>query len=119
MEYKPILLVVLLLSITGIFMTLFITPFVSETPSDSSALTGLINFIENGVSFDLPVLGNMTFSPVTWFWLGIDSVTNWVVSSLTALSYLPDMFSIPIVVLIILSILFVVLFLISNLIPFT
>lgn len=67
----------------------------------------------------MPVLGNMTFSPVTWLWLGISPVTNWVVDSLTTLTYIPDIFAVPIVILITLSVLFVVIFLISNLVPFT
>lgn len=120
MDFKPMLIVLGILIVLTIFLNVFISPFVSSAGvSTNSSLEGFINFIDNGFSFQLPILGNITFSPVTWFWLGIDPITDWVVDSLVVISYLPDMFAVPLVILISLSFLFVVISLISGLVPFT
>lgn len=120
MDFKPILFVTLTLVLIGFFMGIFVNPhFSSVDPNPSSALYGLVDFVENGVSYDLPVLGTISFNPASWLWLGIDAVTDYFVDTLTSLTYLPNVLSIPLVVLLVIAFIFVVISLISGLIPFT
>lgn len=119
-SFKPILLSLALLFIIGAFLNLTIGSQVDvSSPSNDSVLAGFSNFVENGVLIDVPVLGNITFSPVTWLWLGFDSVTDFMVEQINLFTYLPDKLAIPIFVLIILAFGFVIIMIIKDLVPFT
>lgn len=113
-DFKPLLLFILLLASSSIFLTIFVNPFVSNTPSTDSILTGLISVIEDGYNVTIPVIGSFNFNPVTILWFGIDAVTTWLVDSLTSLSYLSDTFLIPLLILFLLAIVFVIVTLIRG-----
>lgn len=106
-DFKPLLIVFVSFFLIGAFLNLFIAPHLDLTsPSPNSVLYSFSDFIENGVDVDIsvPIFGDIdfSFSPVTWFWLGIDSVTDFIVEQINLLSYLPDVFVIPFLVVCIL-----------------
>lgn len=110
-EYKPLIFGVLLICLLGLILNVFISPFVDSTSVQSgSILYGFTNFVENGWSVNVPFLssifsniGTITLSPVTWLWLGINSVTDFVVGQLTLMTYIPNIILIPIVFIILIG----------------
>jgi hypothetical protein len=83
----------LALFMIGGFLNTFVSPFVDSTqPMNGSVLYGVTNFMENGMTVSLPFLSwiNIPIYPLTWFWLGIPAITDYVVKELVLMSYLPD-----------------------------
>lgn len=107
-EYKPIIFGVLLICLLGLVLNVFISPFVDNTAVNSgSILSGFINFVENGFTISVPFLSSIFsslsevhISPVTWLWLGISPVTDFVVEQLTLMTYIPNIILIPILIII-------------------
>lgn len=119
-DYKAVLIIVVLLFTVGGLLTWIVSPhFENAEPNNESALYGLADSVENGHTVDLPILGNMTFNPVSWFWLGIDPVTEEIGDSLTSLTYIPDVIAVPFIILIIFSFSYLIITIIKDLIPFT
>lgn len=106
-DLKPLLIVVTSFFLIGAFLNFFIAPHLDLTsPSNESVLYGLSNALEYNVTigFTIPIFGEIgvTIEPVTWFWLGIDPVTDFLVEQVNLLSYVPDVFVVPFVVVCIL-----------------
>lgn len=106
-NFKPILVTVLCIFVVGLFLNIFISPFVDSTGVvEDSILEGFIDFIEDGWTISIPVIGEITMSPVTWFWFGIDAVTDFVVEQLTLLTYIPDTIALILIIIGILAMAF-------------
>ena len=108
-DFKPLLISFLVIFLIGAFLNFFISPFVdSSTPESESVLAGFSSLVQDGVTLEIPIpiFGtiDMSFNPITFFWLGIDGVTDFMVEQINLLSHLPDIIVIPMFVLIILAI---------------
>lgn len=103
-NFKPFLIMLVVVFILGAFLNIFVAPFHDYTEqTGDSILLDVADFIEDGVCIDLPLISEFCFSPVTILWAGIGAVTDFMVEQLTLLSYIPDIISIPILILLVLS----------------
>lgn len=88
---KPLIASVILILILGLVLNVFVSPFIDNpTIQEDSLIEGLINTIDNGVTLTLPIVGEFTINLVSIFWLGLDSVTDFIVEQLTLLTYIPN-----------------------------
>lgn len=104
---KPLLYICTIVFLVAIFLEIVVSPFVDTSePNNESLLYYASDFVENGVSlnFTIPIFGTLDFgfSPVTWLWLGIDSVTEIFVDYINLLTYVPDVVTIPLMIITIL-----------------
>lgn len=114
-DYKPVLYSVGFLLVIGLVLNIFVAPFIdTDTVVTDSILDGFIDFVENGFNITIPVVGEFSVSPVTWLWLGIDSVTDKVVDQLELMTYIPDSILSIIIILMILSLAYTVVTLIRG-----
>lgn len=103
-NFKPLLATVLFILIVGFFLNIFISPYVDTTsPVSGSILANFSSSIENGWSINLPIIGSVSANPVSWLWLGIDGVTDFIVEQLNIMAYLSNSIAMIIIILSILG----------------
>jgi hypothetical protein len=107
-DFKPLIVVLLILFVIGIFLNVFIVPFTNaDDPNPDSVLYGTINLIENGISINdntmwcaiVPLLCVIHVRPINILWFGIDWITDFIVDDLTALSYIPNIIIAPFMII--------------------
>lgn len=87
----------LILFIIGFIVPLVISDFADEgTYNQNSYAVPMINFVENGFQFTLPVIGTKTINFFNWFG---DSFKTFVISQVSAFTYIPNAVSIPLLIL--------------------
>lgn len=118
-SFKPLLFTLVLILTIGAILNLTVGNHVDLTsPASGSVLEGFSNFMENGwaLSITVPIFGSIdtTINPVSWLWLGINSVDDFMVEQINLLSYLPDALSLPLLIVSILAFAFSILTLIRG-----
>lgn len=115
-NFKPLLATALFILVIGFFLNVFIAPHLDTTePVTGSVLANFSNHVENGWEVtSVPVIGTITVNPVSWLWLGIDGVTDFMVEQLNILTYIPDTIALVIIVLSILGLAYSVVTLIRG-----
>lgn len=122
-DFKPILYVFLFIFIFGFILNIFVAPFVPlNEVVEGSAMAVIIDFVEDGVSLTLggvlslvfPDIEIVNISPVTWFWFGLDFVTDFVIEQLTLMSYIPDSILIPLIVIFLITLIYSIIALIRG-----
>lgn len=99
--------------IVGAFIPALIGAFEDTTmPNTESGVYGLISFFTESHSFSLLWVGPEVETNVI-LWLP-DSAESYLISSFNAFTYLPDVLSIPLMILMALSLLYVVITLIPT-----
>lgn len=107
-SFKPLLLTLGILFLVGAVLNLTIGNFQDiSSPASGSILEGFSDFMENGWEFQItvPIFGSIdsSINPITWLWLSIDAVDDFMVEQINLLSYLPDALALPLLVFFILA----------------
>jgi hypothetical protein len=92
--------------ILGIILTLTIAPIVNNVNPDAVETSGLANFVLNGVNITIPFIstfdgwlgGDGVFTINPFFIFG-ETYRSYVAQNIVALSYIPEVILIPIIVL--------------------
>ncbi len=119
-EYKPLLYTLAFIFILGGVLSLMMSPFVDvNTYEPEGILTGFIELIEDGWTFNLPLLGERTINIISWFLLGSETAKEYLVNALVSLSLIPDLILTPIVIIMIVALIWSIVIIIKDIIPFT
>lgn len=99
-DFKPILITLLAIFLLAGALNLFVSPFVEvvEVQNDS-VLSSFVNFIENGFTINIPVIEDWEINPINWLFLGSSGIKSFFVEQLTLLTYIPDYFLIPLLII--------------------
>lgn len=107
-NFKYVLACVVSVLLIGVVLNLFIAPFVDTSePAENSTLEGFATFVDEGINvslIELPLIGEIgfNFDPTEYIMLGITEANDFVIQQVNLLTYLPDMFVLAFVVVIIL-----------------
>jgi hypothetical protein len=101
-EFKYLALIFISVFLLAALLNLAVAPYSgSLSPNNESILYGFAGFVENGTSvyIDVPVFGEIDFSfnPVSMLWLGFDGITDFMVTQINLLTYVPDSIIIPLI----------------------
>lgn len=110
-SYKPLMIVIILISVIGIILPLCLSQFTPATVDQSSILAPLYNIINNG--FEIPVI-SIHFNPLALLPFGLG---DFVKTQMIAFSYIPSIIAVPLILIIIILYFYAIWGLIVSVIP--
>lgn len=119
--FKPLLLFMVTLVTVFLFTNLIIAPIYDLSKvNPTGASKVMTDVISNGWSLNLPLLNETaTIKPVSWFYLGSETVETFLVDQLTYIGIMPNIIQIPIFVILFGSLGWSIIIIVKDIIPFT
>ena len=96
-NFKPLLGTLVFILFIGLVLNVFVAPFVDASdPVSESVLEGFSGFVENGLTINVPVVGELSFNI---FGIFGSSAQDYLVEQINIMTYIPDAIALIILIL--------------------